>query len=410
MQVGFARNSDAPDKQMTETYDVVVIGGGIHGAGIAQAASARGFSVMVLEQTGIASGTSSRSSKLIHGGLRYLESRQFSLVRECLRERTLLLELAPQLIELKPFYIPVYQDTTRRPWLLRAGLSLYAVLGGLHPATRFRRIPQDQWKRLDGLDTAHLEAVFQYNDAQTDDAALTRAVMRSAQRMGAQLKMPATFTSAHLDDRYNTIEYRHNGTIETCRATVLVNAAGPWVRQVLSRITPAPPQLKIELVQGTHIMVPGTLTQGIYYVEAQDERVVFVMPWQGNILVGTTESIYQGDPADVRPLPQETAYLMETLSHYFPCYRSGLPILEATAGLRVLPSSGDGTESSAVSVNARLRETVLQSDRRNRPRLLTVYGGKLTTYRLTAERVMAHLADVLPVREMVADTRHLKLT
>jgi glycerol-3-phosphate dehydrogenase len=134
------------------------------------------------------------------------------------------------------------------------------------------------------------------------------------------------------------------------------------------------------------------------------------MPWQGNILVGTTESIYQGDPADVRPLPQETAYLMETLSHYFPCYRSGLPILEATAGLRVLPSSGDGTESSAVSVNARLRETVLQSDRRNRPRLLTVYGGKLTTYRLTAERVMAHLADVLPVREMVADTRHLKLT
>ena len=314
MQVGFAKNSDAPDKQMTETYDVVVIGGGIHGAGIAQAASARGFSVMVLEQTGIASGTSSRSSKLIHGGLRYLESRQFSLVRECLRERTLLLELAPQLIELKPFYIPVYQDTTRRPWLLRAGLSLYAVLGGLHPATRFRRVPQDQWKRLDGLDTAHLEAVFQYNDAQTDDAALTRAVMRSAQRMGAQLRMPAIFTSAHLDDRYNTIEYRHNGTIETCRATVLVNAAGPWVRQVLSRITPAPSQLNIELVQGTHIMVPGTLIQGIYYVEAQDKRVVFVMPWQGNILVGTTESIYQGDPADVRPLPQEIAF---TLSYRF---------------------------------------------------------------------------------------------
>ena len=190
---------------MTETYDVVVIGGGIHGAGIAQAASARGFSVMVLEQTGIASGTSSRSSKLIHGGLRYLESRQFSLVRECLRERTLLLELAPQLIELKPFYIPVYQDTTRRPWLLHAGLSLYAVLGGLHPATRFRRVPQNQWKNLDGLDTAHLEAVFQYNDAQTDDAALTRAVMRSAQRMGAQLKVSATFTGARLGDGSNTI-------------------------------------------------------------------------------------------------------------------------------------------------------------------------------------------------------------
>lgn len=410
MQVGFAKNSDAPDKQMTETYDVVVIGGGIHGAGIAQAASARGFSVLVLEQTGIASGTSSRSSKLIHGGLRYLESRQFSLVRECLLERTLLLELAPQLIELKPFYIPVYQNTTRRPWLLRAGLSLYAVLGGLHPATRFRLVPQDQWKNLDGLDTAHLEAVFQYNDAQTDDAALTRAVMRSAQRMGAQLKMPATFTGACLGSQSNTIEYRHNGKIETCRAAVLVNAAGPWVRQVLDRMKPAPSQLKVELVQGAHVVVPGTLTQGIYYVEAKDKRVVFVMPWKGNILVGTTESIYHGDPADVRPLPHEITYLMETLAHYFPRYRSGQSTLGATAGLRVLPSNGDGMEESTMSINARLRDTILHFDRRNHPRLLTVYGGKLTTYRLTAERVMAHLADVLPVRGVVADTRHLKLT
>lgn len=395
---------------MTETYDVVIIGGGIHGAGIAQAAAAQGFSVMVLEQNGIASGTSSRSSKLIHGGLRYLESGQFSLVRECLRERALLLELAPQLIKLKPFYIPVYRDTTRRPWLLRAGLSLYAVLGGLHPATRFRRVPQNQWKNLDGLDMTHLDAVFQYYDAQTDDAALTHAVMRSAQRMGARLKMPAAFTGAHLDDRCNTIEYRHDGKIETCNAAVIVNAAGPWVRQVLSRIKPAPSQLDIELVQGTHVIVPGTLRQGVYYVEAQDKRAVFVMPWQGNILVGTTESIYQGDPADVRPLPQEIAYLMETLSRYFPRYRPGQPILGAIAGLRVLPSSEDGTENSAVSVNARLRDTILHFDWRNHPRLLTVYGGKLTTYRLTAERVMAHLASVLPVREKIADTRHLKLT
>ena len=174
---------------MAESYDLVIIGGGIHGAGIAQAAAARGLSVMVLEQSGIASGTSSRSSKLIHGGLRYLESGQFALVRECLHERTLLLKLAPQLVKLKSFYIPVYRDTTRRPWLLHLGLSLYALLGGLHPAVRFCRVPQSRWRNLDGLDTAQLEAVFQYNDAQTDDAALTRAVMRSAQQLGAQLKM-----------------------------------------------------------------------------------------------------------------------------------------------------------------------------------------------------------------------------
>jgi glycerol-3-phosphate dehydrogenase len=166
---------------MTQSFDLVVIGAGIHGAGIAQAAAARGLSVLVLEQAGVASGTSSRSSKLIHGGLRYLESGQFSLVRECLQERALLLKLAAGLVELKPFYIPVYRDTARRPWLLYAGLSLYRMLGDGSAAMRFRRVPQHDWKSLDGLDTTGLEAVFQYYDAQTDDTALTNAVMRSAQ-------------------------------------------------------------------------------------------------------------------------------------------------------------------------------------------------------------------------------------
>jgi len=397
---------------MAESYDLVIIGSGIHGAGIAQAAAARGLSVLVLEQSGIASGTSSRSSKLIHGGLRYLESGQFSLVRECLRERALLLELAPRLVKLQPFYIPVYRDTTRRPWLLHAGLSLYALLGGLQPAVRFRRVPSGLWQNLDGLDTTHLQAVFQYSDAQTDDVALTRAVMCSAQQMGAQLKMPATFTGARLGQngkRDSIIEYRYNGQIETCAATVLVNAAGPWVQQVLGRITPAPARLGIDLVQGTHLVVPGTLTQGIYYVEAEDKRAVFVMPWQGNTLVGTTESAYHGDPADVRPLPQEQAYLLRTLARYFPQYCSEQPVLATMTGLRVLPASGSETQDNVLSINARSRETVLHPDRQDHPRLLTVYGGKLTTYRLTAERVIARLAGVLPVRKVVADTRHLKL-
>lgn len=397
---------------MAESYDLVIIGSGIHGAGIAQAAAARGLSVLVLEQSGIASGTSSRSSKLIHGGLRYLESGQFSLVRECLRERALLLELAPRLVKLQSFYIPVYRDTTRRPWLLHAGLSLYALLGGLQPAVRFRRVPSGLWRNLDGLDTTHLQAVFQYSDAQTDDVALTRAVMCSAQQMGAQLKMPATFTGARLGQngkRDSIIEYRYNGQIETCVATVLVNAAGPWVQQVLGRITPAPARLGIDLVQGTHLVVPGTLTQGIYYVEAEDKRAVFVMPWQGNTLVGTTESAYHGDPANVRPLPQEQAYLLRTLARYFPQYCIEQPVLATMTGLRVLPASGSETQDNVLSVNARSRETVLHPDRQDHPRLLTVYGGKLTTYRLTAERVIARLAGVLPVRKVVADTRHLKL-
>ncbi len=395
-----------------ESYDLVIVGGGIHGAGVAQAASAKGLSVMVLEQTGIASGTSSRSSKLIHGGLRYLESGEFSLVRECLQERALLLKLAPHLVELKHFYIPVYRNTTRRPWLLSIGLSLYALQGGLHPATRFRRVPQKHWNKLDGLETAELEAVFQYNDAQTDDAALTRAVMRSAQQMGAQVKIPAVFTGARLGqpDKYtNIIEYCHNGKTEICTAKIIVNAGGPWVQQILSLISPSPSKLKIDLVQGTHIVVPGMLTKGIYYVEAHDKRAVFIMPWQGNTLVGTTESPYQGDPADVKPLSHEEAYLMKTLLRYFPKYNSEQKILSSTAGLRVLPSSESQNLSGADSINSRSRETILHTGKQDNLSLLTIYGGKVTTYRLTAERVMARVSKILPVRKVIADTRHLKL-
>lgn len=397
---------------MVEFYDLVIVGGGIHGAGVAQAASAKGLSVMVLEQTGIASGTSSRSSKLIHGGLRYLESGEFSLVRECLQERALLLKLAPHLVELKHFYIPVYRNTTRRPWLLSIGLSLYALQGGLHPATRFRRVPQKHWNKLDGLETAELEAVFQYNDAQTDDAALTRAVMRSAQQMGAQVKIPAVFTGARLGepDKYtNIIEYCHNGKTEICTAKIIVNAGGPWVQKILSLISPSPSKLKIDLVQGTHIVVPGMLTKGIYYVEAHDKRAVFIMPWQGNTLVGTTESPYQGDPADVKPLSHEEVYLMKTLLRYFPKYNSEQKILSSTAGLRVLPSSESHNLSGADSINSRSRETILHTGKQDNLSLLSIYGGKVTTYRLTAERVMAHVSKILPVRKVIADTRHLKL-
>ena len=166
---------------MTGQYDLVVIGAGIHGVGVAQAAAAAGYSVLVLEQTGIASATSCRSSKLIHGGLRYLESGQLNLVRESLRERDILLRIAPQLVQLVPFYIPVYRHTARRPWQIRAGLALYAVLGNLRRHAWFAALPRVQWGNLDGLATENLQAVFRYQDAQTDDAALTQAVMRSAQ-------------------------------------------------------------------------------------------------------------------------------------------------------------------------------------------------------------------------------------
>jgi glycerol-3-phosphate dehydrogenase len=152
------------------------------------------------------------------------------------------------------------------------------------------------------------------------------------------------------------------------------------------------------------------LTKGIYYVEAHDKRAVFIMPWRGNTLVGTTESPYQGDPVDVRPLPHEEVYLMNTLLRYFPKYNSMQKILSSTAGLRVLPSNESQNSSGGVgSINSRSRETILHTESQDNLSLLTIYGGKVTTYRLTAERVMARVSKILPVRKVIADTRHLKL-
>ncbi|MEW6331182.1 MAG: FAD-dependent oxidoreductase [Pseudomonadota bacterium] len=384
------------------TYDVVIVGGGIHGVGVAQAAAAAGHSALLLERQELAHGTSSRSSKLIHGGLRYLESAQFGLVRESLREREILLRIAPGLVRRMPFYIPVYATTRRAPWMIRAGLSLYAVLGGLTRDTCFESVPRADWERLDGLDTRGLRAVFRYEDAQTDDALLTRAVMRSAQALGAELRCPANFLSAVRSGNGYKVQYLDRDGEQTCRALTLVNAAGPWVNTVLDRVTPRPPVLTVELIQGAHILIEGETRHGIYYVEAPgDGRAVFVMPWKGQTLVGTTETAFSGDPGSVRVLPQEISYLQETLQHYFPHHHGRL--LDSFAGLRVLPQ-GPGT------VFHRSRETVLHPDDAEAPRLVSIYGGKLTGYRATAAWVMRRLRKSLPARTPVADTAQLGLS
>ena len=164
-----------------DLYDVAVIGGGIHGVGVAQAAAAAGYSVVLFEQKELAYGTSSRSSKLIHGGLRYLESFEISLVHESLRERELLIKLAPDLVRRQSFYIPVYDTTKRAAWMMRAGLTMYSILAGLGKSVRFETIPKSQWGNLDDIKTEGLKKVFRYTDGQTDDRLLTQSVMQSAQ-------------------------------------------------------------------------------------------------------------------------------------------------------------------------------------------------------------------------------------
>ena len=411
-------------------YDVVVIGGGIHGVGVAQAAAASGYSVLVLEQGELASGTSSRSSKLIHGGLRYLEHGQFGLVRECLYERSLLLKLAPELVKLRPFFIPVYRQSRRNRFTIRAGLSLYALLAGMGNDARFSSLPSKQWGSLDGLQTKNLQAVFQYQDAQTDDEALTRAVMASAQSLGAELSLKTEFLGAHLGEHggageggiedKSEVHFKKNGAEQTCHCHMIVNAAGPWVNTVLDRVGSGENQLPIELVQGAHILLRGKLERGVYYLESpRDQRPLFAMPWQRNgmdvVMVGTTETGFTGDPKNVQPLAEEQQYLQEAFDYYFPDAREQEKaqkeenddrVMDSFAGLRVLPAensaAGDGHGSQS-------RDTILLPDRQKNPRLVTIYGGKLTAYRATAEKALALLFASLPQQNPVASTQKLPL-
>ncbi len=383
-------------------YDIVVIGAGIQGVGVAQAAAAAGYSVLVVEQTAPAAGTSSKSSKLIHGGLRYLETAQFGLVRESLRERALLLRLAPELVKLRPLHIPVYEDSSRSVLTIRAGLSLYAVLAGLHKESLFTQLGRDEWPALAGLRQDNLKAVFRYYEAQTDDAALTRSVLQSAVILGADLLMPARFVGAERNGQCCKVDIETESGHESISCRVLVNCAGPWVGEVLARIKPALISPSIELVQGSHLLLPPLLNQYFYLEAPQDKRAVFVLPWEGRLLVGTTEKVFNGTPGRVVCSAEERDYLLATLHHYFPQLAVSANEVETFAGLRVLPKSDK-------KAFVRPREVMFAVDDEAHPRVLSVMGGKLTTYRATAQMAMLRLAPSLPTKERRADTALVSL-
>lgn len=386
------------DLPFDQVFDIAVIGGGIHGAGVAQAAAAAGYRTLLVERSDWAAATSRQSSKLIHGGLRYLETAQLSLVRHSLRERQRLLTNAPELVKPVPFHIPVYRDTSRRPWQIHVGLGLYALLTGLQPLARFRRLPPAEWDTLGGLRRDGLQAVFQYWDAQTDDAALTRAVVASASRLGARCLSQCELVAAQRDDAGFALTLQSGDQHWHCRSQTLVDAAGPWVNEVLERCSPAPAQHPLSWVKGSHILLPPGALPGIFYLEAPaDRRAVFAMPWRGRTLVGTTEVEVSSPRAE--PSQAEIDYLLATLLHYFPEHPTQL--LGSFAGVRVLPAAIPGD-----SPFARARDSVLSEVA---PGLLGIYGGKLTTYRHTAEEVLARLAPRLSPQPRRADTRSLPL-
>ncbi len=382
--------------------DVVIIGAGIHGAGVAQAAAAAGYSVLVLEKNAIASGTSSKSSKLIHGGLRYLESYQFSLVRKSLKERAILCRLAPDLIKLLPFNIPIYKTTTRRPWQIRLGLSLYALLGGLKKENLFKRVHRKNIINFDHLEQTGLQKIYQYHDGQTNDVDLTKAVIKSAKQLGAELEYPAKVISIIKNDKGYNLTYTVSETENNIQTKIVVNAAGPWVNELHELVSPKAESLDVDLVQGSHIIISAPAPSGIYYLEATDQRAVFVMPYEFDgemrTMIGTTEKLYRGKADDVKPTEEEVDYLLNVYKNNFST-KDDITIVHKFAGLRVLPKD-DG------SMFSRPRDTILHWAI---PGLLTLYGGKLTAYRSTSELVIKKIKPLLGKKTRIAYTSQLSL-
>ncbi len=373
-------------------YDVVIVGAGVQGAATALEAIKNNYRVLLLEQYAEpAKGTSSKSSKLIHGGLRYLESFEFGLVRECLHDQHRLLRDYSDLVSLQKFHIPIYKSTSRSRIIIRLGLTLYAFLGGLKKHNRFRKLKKSEWADLDGVKTDELLAVYQYYDAQTDDAALTRRLVEQFQQLGGDVQYNAKFSQAAMQEKLVTASYKQNDKEYTVTARMLVNAAGPWVNHVVDKCHPESQRIKVDLVQGTHIELEGSLEKGIYYLEApQDQRAIFAMPWKGRVMFGTTEHVHEGPPEDCRPTDKEINYLLDVYNHYFTDgkVKTRDDVLEAWAGLRVLPESKNNPFK-------RSRETLLIPNQKEHARLISVYGGKLTSHHSMAKKLVKKIQNYI---------------
>jgi glycerol-3-phosphate dehydrogenase len=390
--------NDSPEKSSNPEsyYDVVIVGGGIHGAGVAQACSAAGYRCLLLEKNDWAWATSSRSSKLLHGGLRYLQTGQIKLVRECLRERELLLKNAPDLARINWFYLPIYRQSAYPSWKIFIGLTLYRLLTGLsNPHSQFRRVPSQEWSQLNGLSTENLLAVFAYQDAQTDDRLLTKAVINSATDLGCTTWQPAELVTASKSSQEWMVDIDHEDQIKTVHCQLLINTSGPWVNDIIRRCNSSR-KMDIDLVQGTHLVLTNQISQQCFYLEANDHRAVFVLPWYNKTLVGTTETLFTGDPAETRPTEQEIQYLLDTVRQHFP--QANLQIDSQFSGVRVLPASNQ-------KAFLRSRDTVFLED----DGLISLYGGKLTAYRAAAEKLLLLVRKKLGAQNSKADTCNLPL-
>jgi glycerol-3-phosphate dehydrogenase len=377
----------------SDTVDLFIIGGGVNGAGIARDAAGRGLSVMLCEKDDLAQGTSSRSGKLVHGGLRYLEYYEFRLVREALIEREVLLEAAPHIIWPMRFVLP-HSPNDRPAWLVRLGLFLYDNLGGRKrlPGTRtldLRSAPEgvpikDEYKKG-----------FEYSDCWVDDARLVVLNALDAQERGARILTRTQCVSARRENGLWLIEIRNTltGIARTIRARLLVNAAGPWVNDVIGRVAGQNSRRNVRLVKGSHIVM-RKFWEGkqAYLVQNDDKRVIFINPYEGDLaLIGTTDIPYEGRPEDVRAEENEIDYLLRVVNRYFKNSLTREDVIHSFSGVRPL------YDDNADNPSAVTRDYIFElDDDEGQAPLLSVFGGKITTFRKLSEHALEKVSRFFP--------------
>ncbi len=374
-----------------EECDVLVVGGGINGAGIARDAVGRGLSVLLCEQADLAQYTSSASTKLIHGGLRYLEHYEFRLVSRALREREVLMGIAPHIIWPLRFLMPHVRGL-RPAWMIRMGLFLYDHLGGRRALPGSHGIDLRAHPGGAPLDPA-LRKGFAYSDCWVQDARLVVVNATDAAERGATVlpRMQCVAAERGPDAWTATLRSTIDGAERTVRARALVNAAGPWVSRLLGGALSPQEAEGVQLVKGSHIVVPRLFENDYAYVfQHTDGRIVFAIPYERDFtLIGTTEVVHEADPASAATSAEEVDYLCEAVNRYFESPVQPGDVVWTYAGVRPLYDEDRAANASSIS-----RDYSLRLDRQAAP-LLTVLGGKLTTYRTLAEEAAGALAGLL---------------
>ena len=379
----------------TADYDIVIVGGGINGCGIARDAAGRGFSVYLCEMNDLASGTSSAATKLIHGGLRYLEHYEFRLVRESLLERETLWRNAPHIIWPLRFVLP-HHAGLRPAWLLRLGLFVYDHLGGrkLLPPTRTLNLAADP---AGGPLKAEFKKAFEYSDCWVDDSRLVVLNARDAARKGAQIETRMRCVSARPEAGIWRVSLRDEATtrVQELTAKLLINAAGPWVSHVLSQAIGQNETAAVRLVKGSHVVLPRLYDHDRCYIfQNGDGRIIFAIPYERDFtLIGTTDIDYEGDPGEVTASETEIDYLCSAASEYFKKPITREQMVWSYAGVRPLYDDGAGSAQEAT------RDYVLRlENNEGAPPLVNIFGGKITTFRRLSESVMKMVEKALGKR------------